>query len=190
MRTASDQLMIIADEHGYEFWRTRTKTCEGWIAINDGEIERGRSALWKVLTVTANTQFRYQGVSVRAMLASSYLHTGEPELALRLLDDALQMCSQTGEIWTVPELHRMRGVALASEPAEAETCLRAAIHTARQQSARLFELRSVVSLARLWHDKGRRTEARAALTPVYSWFTEGFEEIDLIEGRNLLDRLG
>ena len=61
---------------------------------------------------------------------------------------------------------------------------------ARTQKARLFELRAASSLARLWRDQGRREEARTPLEPVYGWFTEGFDTLDLKDARALLDTLG
>jgi predicted ATPase len=60
---------------------------------------------------------------------------------------------------------------------------------ARAQQARSWELRATMSLARLWRDKGRRAEARDLLAPVYGWFTEGFDTLDLSEARATLDEL-
>ena len=60
---------------------------------------------------------------------------------------------------------------------------------ARTQRAKAFELRAAMSLARLWGEQGRRTEAREVLAPVYGWFTEGFDTADLKEGKKLLDEL-
>jgi len=61
---------------------------------------------------------------------------------------------------------------------------------ARGQSARAFELRAAIGLARLWGEQGRwRTEARDLLAPVYGWFTEGFDTADLKEAKALLDQL-
>ena len=60
---------------------------------------------------------------------------------------------------------------------------------ARQQGAKLWELRAATSLARLWRDRGKRSEARDLLAPVYGWFTEGFDTPDLKEAKALLDAL-
>ncbi len=61
---------------------------------------------------------------------------------------------------------------------------------ARQQQAKSWELRGAVSMARLWRDPGKREKARELLGPVYGWFTEGFDTLDLKEAKALLDELG
>jgi predicted ATPase len=71
----------------------------------------------------------------------------------------------------------------------AENCFRRAIETARKQCARLPELRSTTSLARLLASQGRRDEARTMLSEIYNWFTEGFDTVDLKEAKALLDEL-
>jgi predicted ATPase len=63
------------------------------------------------------------------------------------------------------------------------------MNVARRQNARLWELRAAISLARLWRDHGKRNEARDILAPVYGWFTEGFDTLDLKEAKALLDKL-
>ena len=72
---------------------------------------------------------------------------------------------------------------------DAEECFRRALTTAHDQSARSLELRAATSLARLWRDQGKRTQAHDLLAPVYGWFTEGFETPDLKDAKALLDEL-
>jgi predicted ATPase len=64
-----------------------------------------------------------------------------------------------------------------------------ALRIARKQEARLWELRAAISLARLWGEQGRRTEAHDLLAPIYGWFTEGFDTADLKGAKILLDEL-
>ena len=93
------------------------------------------------------------------------------------MDEALQLAEETGERWIAAELHRHKGRLLLrqgqAEAAEKLYCK--ALNIVREQQARLWELRAAVSLAWLRCDQGRRTEARNLLTPIYSWFTEGFD---------------
>jgi predicted ATPase len=53
----------------------------------------------------------------------------------------------------------------------------------------LFELRAATALARLWRDEGKDIEARDLLAPIYGWFTEGFDTIDLKDAKALLAEL-
>ena len=72
---------------------------------------------------------------------------------------------------------------------QAEECLLRALDIARQQNARSFELRSATSLVRLWRDQGQRREAHDLLAPIFGWFTEGFDTLDLRKAKALLDEL-
>jgi predicted ATPase len=76
-----------------------------------------------------------------------------------------------------------------NSPTAAEASYQKALVVARQQSAKLWELRAATSLARLWRDQGKRTEARDLLAPVYNWFTEGFDTPVLQDAKALLDEL-
>ena len=75
------------------------------------------------------------------------------------------------------------------EAAAAEDSYRRALAVARQQQAKLWELRAAMSMARLWRDQGKRDQARELLAPVYDWFTEGFDTLDLKDAKALLDEL-
>ena len=114
---------------------------------------------------------------------------GQIEEALILSDDALQTTQRTGERWLEAELMRHKGELLLrqgrAEAAEELYCK--ALDIAKEQGARLWELRAAVSLARLHRDRGRRTEALDLLAPVYGWFTEGFDTPDLRDAKALLD---
>jgi predicted ATPase len=76
-----------------------------------------------------------------------------------------------------------------NEPNQAEASFREAINVASIQHAKLLELRAAMSLARLWRDQGKVQQARELLAPVYGWFTEGFDTLDLKEAKALLDEL-
>jgi len=71
----------------------------------------------------------------------------------------------------------------------AEQSYHQALAVAARQSAKLFELGAATSLARLWRDQGKRTEARDLLAPIYEWFTEGFDTPVLKEAKALLEHL-
>jgi predicted ATPase len=59
----------------------------------------------------------------------------------------------------------------------------------RGRAQKCFELGASTSLARLWRNQGKRTEARDLLAPIYAWFTEGFDAPPLQDAKALLDQL-
>jgi len=124
-------------------------------------------------------------------LAEAHLRGGQFDDALEALDRAAETAAATGECYYQAELYRLRGTVLAKtgESAEAASCFRQAIDTARSQQAKSLELRAVTSLARLWADQGKCTQARDLIAPVYGWFTEGFDTADLKDAKALLDAL-
>jgi predicted ATPase len=75
------------------------------------------------------------------------------------------------------------------DAANAATHFQRALAVAREQQAKSWELRAAMSMARLWRDQGKRTDARDLLAPVYGWFSEGFDTLDLKEAKALLDEL-
>ena len=72
---------------------------------------------------------------------------------------------------------------------KAEAYFERALAVARRQQAKSLELRATMSMARLWRDQGKRQQAHDLLAPVYGWFTEGFDTLDLKEARALLEQL-
>ena len=129
----------------------------------------------------------------QGLLADIEAEGQSAEGALARIDEALALAQQTGEHWTDAFLHRIRGeILLKRDPANtapAEDAFLTAMAIAQQQKARSFELRASMSLARLWRDQGKPDEARDLLAPVYGWFTEGFDTLDLREAKALLDEL-
>jgi predicted ATPase len=99
----------------------------------------------------------------------------------------------TKEKWWEAEINRVAGeIALKSpesDAAKAEGYFERALAVARQQQPKSWELRAAMSLARLWRDQGKRDKARELLAPVYNWFTEGHDTLDLKEAKALLDEL-
>jgi predicted ATPase len=126
-----------------------------------------------------------------ALLAEACEIAGEIDEGLTLLDDGLGIAERSGARWFAAELSRQQGRLLLRqrEPATAEELYRKALGIAREQGAKLWELRAAASLVRLWRDQGRRAEARDLLAPVYGWFTEGFATPDLKAAKMLLDEL-
>jgi predicted ATPase len=113
--------------------------------------------------------------------------------ALRCIHEAITGVEATKETWHEVDIRRIAGeiALMGPEPdtAKAQGYFERALSVARQQQAKSWELRAAMSMARLWRDQGKRSEARDLLAPVYGWFTEGFDTLDLKEARALLDEL-
>ena len=157
-----------------------------------GDVAEGISLLRSGLSAFRSTGAEAWMPQHIALLARACEIAGQIEEALTLLDDALHTVKRTGERWYAAELNRQKGQLLLRQghPEAAENLYCKALSIAQEQEAKLWELRAATSLARLLRDQGRRAGARDLLTPVYGWFTEGFDTPDLKEARGLLDELG
>jgi predicted ATPase len=116
-----------------------------------------------------------------------------PPQARDALTAAYRAANDNGEHALTAELYRMDGVlqlASGNSDSEAERCFKTAIEMAREQKAKLWELRAATSLAKLWQSQGKLKSARDLLAPTYAWFTEGFETKDLKDAKALLNTLG
>jgi predicted ATPase len=124
-------------------------------------------------------------------LAVALAQQGDHAEGLAGLSEALQSVKATREGFWSAELHRSRGLVLQfqNKLSESEVAFRQALHLARQQQAKSWELRAATSLARLWGEQGRRAQAQELLAPVYGWFTEGFDTLDLKDAKALLEAL-
>jgi predicted ATPase len=126
-----------------------------------------------------------------AYLARAHAETGHFDDAWRCIDEAMTAVEATKERWHQAEIARTAGeIALKSptpDTAKAETYFERALTISRQQQAKSWELRAATSMARLWRGQGKTQQARELLAPIYGWFTEGFDTLDLKEAKALLD---
>jgi predicted ATPase len=184
----ADELLAGAIEQGFSLYRAQGMIFSGWVNVKLGNVSEGIDLLR-----SGSDAYRAAGSEVwmphyRALLATALEIAGQVEEALTLLDHALRIMEKTGERWFAAELNRLKGQLLlrTRRYEAAEELYRKALGIAREQEAKLWELRAATSLAQLWRDQGRRAEARDLLAPVYDWFTEGFDTPDLKEARELL----
>ena len=185
------KLITHCEEHGFPHWLALGKIGRGWCCARNGAVADGLEYLQ-----TGIEEFRsmWGGFLVSAhlvCLADVLRMKGCFAEATDALDRSLVMIQRSNECLWEPENYRVRGeIALdAGQWPTALTAFRQAIKVAQDQSARSLELRAATSLARLWRDQGKRTEARDLLAPVYNWFTEGFDTPVLKEAKLLLEQL-
>ena len=188
----ADELVAMATEQGFPYWRAQGMIFAGWLKVKTGDVVEGISLLRSGSSAFQATGAQLWAPHHNSLLAAAFEIAGQIEEAMTLVNDALQITERTGELWIAAELYRQKGELLLSQghSKAAEELYRKAMSIAREQEAKLWELRAAASLARLHHDQGRCAEARGLLAPVSDWFTEGFETPDLKEAKALLEQLG
>jgi class 3 adenylate cyclase/predicted ATPase len=187
-----DQLVAVATERGFPYYRARGTIYRGWVKLKNGHVAEGMSLLRSGAIAYRATGAEIYMAYYIALIAEACEIAGQVEEAVTLLDEAFQIVAKTGERWFAAELNRRKGQLLLRQGhAEAAVELyRKALSIAERQKAKLWELRAAASLARLWRDQDRCAEARDLLAPVYGWFAEGFDTPDLKDAKALLDEIG
>jgi class 3 adenylate cyclase/predicted ATPase len=189
----AEAAMTLAREQGFPYWMAVGSLMRGWALAQQGQAREGIAQLTQGLTAYHATGAGVLRPYLLALLAEAHGTLREPEPGLTALAEALTLVETTGERLCEPELYRLKGALLLQHDSnnedEAEACFHQAIRIARSQQAKSFELRTATSLARLWHQQGKRQEAHDLLAPVYHWFTEGFDTADLKDAKALLDAL-
>jgi class 3 adenylate cyclase/predicted ATPase len=190
-RDLATELLELSQEHDFPMMRGAGMFFSGWATADGGEPEQGIALMEQGLALFSAVRHVTRPYML-AVLASANADLGKPGEGLELLKDAFAATEISGERWWQAELHRLRGRLLVArgQHDKSEACFRSAIEVSSEQRARTLELRAATSLARLWSDQGRHAEARDLLTPIYGWFTEGFDTLDLKEAKILLDELG
>jgi predicted ATPase len=185
----STQAIATTAEHGFRQIGWWVRMPHGWAQAQLGHPDEGASLIRETLTTYRAIGSLFLVPVFLTWLAEAQALGGAPADGLRTLDEALTL-NPDERFWR-PETLRVRGDIRRQQGAEelAEADFRDAIALAREMSAKAWELRVSMSLARLWRDQGRRAEARDLLAPVYGWFTEGFDTADLKDAKALLDEL-
>jgi class 3 adenylate cyclase/predicted ATPase len=215
----AEAAIILCTEQGFAYYLAWGTTMQGWAQVAQGQHEVGLAQMRRGLTALRATGAALRLTYYLALLAEACGQTGQAAEGLALLTEALTLVDTTGERWWEAELYWLQGELLLHaecgrsqspgatawaqrsfppptrsrrvQNAEltAEECFYQALDIARRQHARSLELRTAMSLSRLWQRQGKRTEAHQLLAEIYNWFTEGFDTADLQDARALLDVL-
>jgi class 3 adenylate cyclase/predicted ATPase len=189
----NDELIVLAEERGTPYWKASGTAGRGAIFALTGKAPDAVRAIAPAVTSLRSTGATLAEPWLLGHLAIAYTELGQPDDARRCIDDAIDKVERSKEKWCEAEVHRIAGeIALKSrEPdtEKAEKYFDHALAVARQQQAKSWELRAAMSMARLWRDQGKPQQGRELLAPVYGWFTEGFDTLDLQEAKALLDEL-
>ena len=189
----AEAAISLTTEQGFLHWRVYSAILHGWTLAQQGQGKEGIEQMYQGLRAYRATGAEIWRPYWLALLAEAHGIIGQPEAGLTVLAEAMMFVETTGDRWYDPELYRLKGELLLQQnsdnQAEAETCFQHAIRIAQSQQAKSWELRASTSLARLWQKQGKHQEAYDLLAPVYGWFTEGFDTLDLKDAKALLDEL-
>jgi predicted ATPase len=194
----AEEILRRCSEYGFLQDEALPTAMRGWALAMQGGTEEGIAELHKGMA-TWRQRGAWQGWTwFSSMLADAYRAGERPKEGLQVVDEAFDMVRRTGEHAAEAELYRLKGElslqlraqgSVFSVEEEAESCFRQALAIVRKQNARSWELRASVSLARLWQQQRKETEAQQLLSPIYHWFSEGFETADVQEAKALLNEL-
>jgi class 3 adenylate cyclase/predicted ATPase len=192
-KALSDELIALAEEKGSAYWESVGMLGRANLLALTGKTSDAVNIFTSVIPAYRSTGARIYLPIYLSLLARACGDLGKFDDAWSYIDEAMMTVETTKETWYEAEVHRIAGeIALMSpEPdaAKAEACFEQALAVARAQQAKSWELRAALSMARLWREQGKRDEAREILAPVYGWFTEGFDTLDLKQAKALLDEL-
>jgi class 3 adenylate cyclase/tetratricopeptide (TPR) repeat protein len=171
-------------------WALLAPLSDGLALLREGKPTEGIAPVRAAIAFSEAASSKVRLPIVKAFLAEAMALAGDLDNALQLLDEAIIQIERPGweERQSYAEILRLRGwmLSLKGDLEGAERNFLASLEWARRQQAKMWELRTSTSLARLWQSQGKRQSAYELLAPVYGWFTEGFDTRNLLEAKSLL----
>jgi predicted ATPase len=193
VRAQAETLLALATAQGFPLYAGYGHGWQGWARAMQGAGAAGLAEMHQGLTLVVAAGQELARPLWLVRLGEAVGHVGQVAEGRRLLAEALAAFAASGRGDLLAEAHRLQGELwlrqLPPDTAQADACFQQALAIARQQQARSWELRAALSLSRLWQQQGKDAEARDLLAPIYGWFTEGFETVDLQEAQVLLEQL-
>jgi class 3 adenylate cyclase/tetratricopeptide (TPR) repeat protein/energy-coupling factor transporter ATP-binding protein EcfA2 len=188
------KLVEFLEQQDIQYWKWHCETLLGWATVKSDSIDvdaglarmRQGAAGHHRLRVNAWMPFY---LTREAEILNLY---GRYDTAMLRLDEAKALMVQLEQFYAEPELHRLRAATLSAQGAagrEIDAAFEQALEAARRHQTKLWELRAATSCGEFWREGGRRRQARDLLEPVYGWFTEGFETLDLKKAKAVLESL-
>jgi predicted ATPase len=184
----------LSREHGMALWLAFGEVQSTWARARLGDRQGGMAGLREALAAYLGQGNKLYAPLFQGQLAELEAEGDDPDTALRRIDEALALASETGEHWTDALLHRIRGaILLKRDPANTtptEEAFQSAIAVAQAQKARSFELQAAQALAKLYQSTARPAEAHAVLAPALEGFSPTAEMPEITEAQALLRGAG
>jgi hypothetical protein len=193
LQRIAEKAQVVSTEYSFGGWLPVSQILLGWAMADQGQVSEGIGLIRKSIEMFKRTGAGINLPHFFSMLAEAHVKDEDFRSGLAAVEEGLVFADRNDDLYWKPELLRLRGaLRLRLNPnaeADAEAAFHEAIAAARQEEARVLELRATESLCRLWILQGKRDEAYAALSAAYGWFSEGAETNDLREARALLEVL-
>ena len=187
--TQAEELIALSKAHGMSWWLRYATVLYGCALLKSGQLAEGITELERGIADWQTLGNKINHILLYGHLAPAYAKLGRLDRGIDISENAIALC-KTQDRWYEAEMYRVYGdLLLSSNMQRAEAAFLQAISIARTQSAKSFELRAAVSLAKLWKSQDKASDALNVLSPIYAWFTEGFDTHDLKEAKALVDQL-
>ena len=192
--TVAEEARSLCLEYRFDYYGAWSALVRAWAIAEQGCLEEGLAAYDAALKELAETGAALRLPHYLCLLAAVQRKAGRRAAGLKIIAEATQIAGKTLESWCNAELERERGELLLLDPSdddrdEAEAAFNRAIDIAANQGAKLLELRASTGLARVWAERSERKKAFDVLAPIYDWFTQGFDTLDLLRASTLLAKL-
>ncbi|MDX1576511.1 MAG: hypothetical protein R3285_09975, partial [Kiloniellales bacterium] len=186
------EVMELSVSEKLQDYATLAKAAQGWILAEQGETEVGLALIRESTPVLLDQGDPWKP-SFMGLFASVLGRKASGEEGLELLEASLAHFKANQVHWWDGELHRIKGELLLArgtrDADDGEACLLQALEIARKQEAKSLELRAAASLAGLWRERGKESEARDLLHPIVAWFPDDLASTDLTASKRLLAEL-
>ena len=190
----ANEMIVFSEYEEFAQHNAKGKIFRGWALCRLGKVEQGLIGLRQGVDALRAMRTNEDLPVYLEMLAEGYGMTGQPTEGLRELDTAFEEADKVALRYWLAELLRRKGELLLAgrrgSEAQAEECFTESLRIARAQQAKSLELRTATSYAHLLQNRGESAAACELLTPVYEWFDEGLDSVDLLDSRAKLGELG
>ncbi|MDF0676669.1 MAG: adenylate/guanylate cyclase domain-containing protein [Nitrospira sp.] len=189
----TEEAILLSTKHSFEVPLAWAMSFQGWALAEQGK-ETGLERLAEGLSVARRAKASLNNTYTLALLAESHLRNQHIAEGLAAIQQAQELAVTQGERCWQAELLRLKGELLVaqSDPpiVAAEQCFSEAVQVARDQRARMLELRAAAGLARLLRKLNKPDIARRTLDSICSRFSEQGSNPDLMEAQKILAQLG
>jgi DNA-binding SARP family transcriptional activator/predicted ATPase len=186
----TDKLYRLTQRYGFKNFEFAAVFFEHWANIQIGmSASKGIEKMQRMIEAYYATGTVLNRTAFLVLFARACNKLGQTQRGLEAVEESIRLAEKTGELWYQAEAFRVKGELMLQQGVtfnEVENCFLTARDIASRQQAKMFGLRSVVNLCKIWAAKGDKESCRQNLAEMFDFFTEGFDAPDLLEAKTLL----